>query len=203
MSANEEKIMAFWQWFVKSESIIKDCIENETEKTREHVVEQLNNLILNIGAFSWDIGLDGSNSWFLTISPNSDKDQFKVSKEIMEYAPTHMNWTFHSSKPAKNWDRIFKIHNHNLDLVNIDANPWNYIVFEEGDGQLELIFEANNITHIDEETALSAAHEFVTHELGEALKIKRIASVKIVVLLESEYDDSKEPISELKDHLTE
>ena len=68
---------------------------------------------------------------------------------------------------------------------------------------MELIFEANNITHIDEETALSAAHEFVTHELGEALKIKRIASVKIVVLLESEYDDSKEPISELKDHLTE
>lgn len=120
----------------------------------------------------------------------------------MEYAPTHMNWTFHSSKPAKNWDRTFRIHNHNLDLVDINANSWNYIVFEEEDGRLELIFEADNITHIDEETALSAAHQFITHELGEALKIERIASVEIVVLLESEYDDSKEPISELKNHLT-
>ena len=203
MSQNEDKIMAFWQWFVKSESIIKDCIENETEKNRDHVVEQLNNLILNIGAFSWDIGLDDSNSWFLTISPNSDRDQFKVSKEIMEYAPDHMNWTFHSSKPAKDWDRTFKIHNYNLDIVDIDANSWNYIVFEEDDGRLELIFEANNMTHIDEETALSAAHQFVTHELGEALKIERIASVEIVPLLESEYDDSKEPITEIKEHLAE
>jgi len=203
MESNEDKIMKFWRWFVKSEKLIKDCIENESSTDREYVVDQLNEHILNIGTFAWDIGLNEDNFWFLTISPNGDRDLFEISQEIMGLAPTHLDWSFYSSKPAKNWDRKFSVYNDYLDVVEVDASPWNYICFEEDDGRIELIIEAKNIQNLDSETALSAANQFVTNEIGEELKIQRIASVEIVQLFESEYQDTKYPISELKDHMEE
>ncbi len=203
MSENEDKIMEFWRWFVKSESTIKNCIENESSAGREDLVDQLNQLILNIGTFTWDIGLDDSNSWFLTISPNGDKDLFKVTRETMELAPDHMNWIFYSSKPAKKWDRKFSVYNYDFDVVEVDASPWHYVAFGEDDGSLELIIEAKNIEHLDPETALNAANNFVVSEIGEALKIEKIGSVEIVRQFESEYEDTKYSISELKDHMEE
>ena len=203
MSDSEDKIMEFWRWFVKSENLIKNCIENESSTDREYIVDQLNELILNIGTFTWDIGLNDTNEWFLTISPNGDRDLYKVTREVMGLAPEHMNWTFYSSKPAKKWNRKFSIHNYDYDVVDIDASTWEYVAFEEDDGRLELILEANNIQHLDSETAKDAANEFVLRELGEALKMSRIASVEIVQQLESEFDDTKDSILELKAHMEE
>lgn len=203
MNLNEEKILKFWQWFVKNEGTIKNCIENESSADREVVVDQLNEHILSIGTLTWDIGLDDTNSWFLTVSPNGDKDLFKVTKEIMSYAPDHMNWVFYSSKPAKIWDRTFGVYNTDFDVVDIDASYWHYIAFEEEDGRLELIIEARNIIHLDYETALTAANQFVIHEIGEALKIERVASVEIVDQLDEEYEETKYSVDELKDHLEE
>jgi hypothetical protein len=202
-SPNEDKIMDFWRWFVKNEGTIQRCIENESQADRDYVVEQMNSLVLNIGTFTWDVGLNDSNNWFLTISPNGDKDLLKLSTEIMAFAPDHMNWEFHASKPAKNWDRKFSVYNDNFDLQDIDAASWHYAVFQEEDGTLELILEAKNIGHLDKETAETAAHQFLTHELGEQLKIERISSVSILHEIELEYQTSKSPISEIKEHLQE
>lgn len=193
--------MEFWRWFVKNENIIKNCIENDSSPDREYVVDQLNELILSIGTFTWDIGLDDNNAWFLTISPNGDKDLLKVTKEIMRFAPDHMNWIFYSSKPVKNWNRTFSVYNYDFDVVEVDASAWHYVCFEEDDGRIELMLEAENIEHLDSEMALSAANQFVLNELGEELKIRRIASVEIVDKLDGEYE--KYPIGELKEHMEE
>lgn len=203
MNSNEEKILKFWQWFVKNEDNIKNCIENESAKDREFIVDQLNEYILDIGTFTWDIGLDDTNSWFLTISPNGDEDLFKVTQEVISYAPDHMNWIFYSSKPAKIWDRKFEIYNTEFDVVSIDASYWHYIAFEDEDGRLELILEARNIIHLDYDTAVTAANQFVIGELGEALQIKRISSIEIVDQFDEEYEETKYSIDELKEHLEE
>lgn len=199
----DEHIEEFWQWFVKHESMIKNCIENSSADDQEYIVEQLNNFILGVGTLTWDVGLDDQNAWFITVSPNGDRDLYKKSKAIIKQAPTHMDWKFYAAKTARNWNKIFKVYNVDFEEVEIDASNWEYIAFEEDDGTLELILEAKNTKHLDSETALDAANIFVMNELGEALMIDRISKLEIVDEVEAEYQDTKSPVNELKSHLEE
>ncbi|MDX2359422.1 MAG: hypothetical protein QNK23_01355 [Crocinitomicaceae bacterium] len=181
--------------------MIKNCIDNDISSERELVIDHLNNHILSIGTLSWDIGLNDSNHWFLTVSPNGDKDLYKISQEIMSFAPEHMDWVFNASKPAQNWNRFFNINDQSLDPQFVDASSWNYVAFEGEDGKAELIFEAVNIDHLDEETSGEAASYFVVAELGEAAKINLISSITIVQQLNDEDQSDKYSVSELRDHL--
>ncbi|MFT5778874.1 MAG: hypothetical protein ACI837_001831 [Crocinitomicaceae bacterium] len=194
----KEKISAFWKWFVDNEQIIKDCLEDEASEDRVYVSDQLNELILDLGTFTWDIGLNDSNEWFLIISPNGNNERHKVSQKIIHAAPYELNWTLHSSKPAKNWDRKFKVYNSELDEVDVDAADWEYIAFDEDDGRVELIIEAKNIRLFDIDTAESAANVFVVNELGEYAKMQRVSKVSIVEAVEEEYADTKTAIRHLR-----
>ncbi|MCJ8288847.1 MAG: hypothetical protein HRT58_05485 [Crocinitomicaceae bacterium] len=203
MELNDDNILRFWQWFVKNENTIKECIENEDSGQKEYVVEQMNEQILSLGVLTWDVGLNDDEKWFLMLSPNGNREMFEVSQKIMDAAPEHMAWLFYSSKPAKEWNRQFTIYDDYMDEQFIDATPWNYIVFEEDDGKLELIIEAKNILQLDSDSANAAAEQFVIQEIGEATRILLISSVVIMHTLESEYESSKAPVLELKEHLEE
>lgn len=198
---NEEKILAFWQWFVKSESIIKECIENENSTHKEYVVDQLNELILSIGIFSWDIGLDDDDNWFLMISPNGEEDMFKLSKAIMSYAPEHMDWLFYSSRQPLNWNREFTVYDTEMDEVTIDANNWHVLIIEDEQENLELILEAKNISHLDEETSGIAVEQFLVKEIGEAKLMESISSLSIVEEMEKEHQEVKVSVLELREVL--
>lgn len=200
MKIQGEKIQAFWEWFIKNEALIKSCIENESSTEQAHIVEQMNNFILDIGMLTWDLGLDDTNAWFMTLSPNGDKKLLEISQRIIEHAPTQLEWAFNSSKPAKVWERAFTVYNNNMDEVHIDASAWHYIAQEEKDQKIKLIFEAKNIQHLDEETAETAANLFLVQEIGEKTKIVRVSSVAIVHELESGYQEIKSSINELKNH---
>ena len=104
----EEKIEIFWSWFAMNESKLSFAIEHESGA--ETLVEDLNNLILDLGAFSWEAGPGMNKTCFLTISPNENKALLDVSKSIMDAAPNLENWQFNYFKPAKNWDRKFVIY---------------------------------------------------------------------------------------------
>ena len=202
MLVNDEKIEKFWQWFVKNDQLIKSCIERETASEREKLIEQLNNFILEFGMFTWDIGLDEHHNWFFTISPNIDPDLLEISQQIMSDAPAHLDWQFNASRPAKNWARTFSVYNNEMDLIHIDASSWFYIAFEENDGKIELVFEANNIAHLDEETAEQAVNLFLINEIGEYPLIVHISTVTIVNEIDLDDEDSKYPIHELREHLS-
>ena len=203
MELKDDSILRFWQWFVKNEIIIKECIENRHSVNKDYVVAQMNELILSLGVLTWDVGLDEDERWFLTLSPNGNEDMFKISRKIMAEAPGHMDWLFYASRPAKKWNREFVVYDNNMDEQNIDASPWHYIVFEEHNGKLELVIEAKNIPQLDPETAEVAAEQFVINEVGEATRILNLSSIQIVHTLESEYESSKTPVKDLKDHLAE
>ncbi|MEJ6583441.1 MAG: hypothetical protein QNL61_06180 [Crocinitomicaceae bacterium] len=203
MELNDDTILGFWQWFVKNERTIKECIENDNSVHREFVVEQLNERILSFGMLTWDIGLNEDDNWFLTLSPNGNKDILKISQSIMAEAPDHMDWIFHASKPAKNWNRQFSVYDDYLDEQLVDASNWHYLIFEDGDGKLALVLEAGNVMHLDQELAETAAEKFVIHEIGELHRIQFIGSVEIVAELESEHAAEKTPVTDLKEHLLE
>jgi hypothetical protein len=203
MELEENNIERFWQWFVKTEGMIKQCIENEIAEQKENLVDQLNELILDFGLFSWDIGLDDENNWFLLISPNGNSDMFAISKTIISEAPTHLDWRFYSSRPAKKWNRQFTIYDDEMDVQFIDASDWYFLVFTDEEDNLELVIEANNLDHLDSETAEAAAEQFIIHEIGEGFRIEFISSIIVVSELDLEDQSSKIPVSELKEYLNE
>jgi len=193
MSANEDKITAFWKWFVKSEKVIKECIELDSSPNQDYIVHEMNELILDLGVFTWDVGLDDFNDWFLTISPNGNSDYLKVSQEIILAAPNHMNWTFHSSKPAKVWDRKFLVYSFEMEEYSIDAGSWEFVISNNEENTIDLIIVADNLAHLDPDTAELAANQFLVSELGELTTIRRIGSVSIVEKIE----ERREPIANL------
>lgn len=201
MKINDGNIEAFWQWFVKNEQTIQACIENNDVKQREFVVDQLNEWILGLGVFTWDVGLDDDDRWFLMISPNGNPEMMTLGNAIMEQAPEHINWLFYAGKPAKNWNRQFCVYDDYMDEHFIDASQWHFLVFTDDDEMLELVIEAKNIPHLDPETAETAAEQFVIQEIGERARILRVSSIDIVSELDSEDEDSKKSVLELKKEL--
>lgn len=201
MEVNNDDILRFWQWFVKSEDSIKYCIENATNQ--EVIVEQMNEHILNWGVLTWDIGLNDDGNWFLSLSPNGNKEMLEVSQKIMDEAPEHMGWLFFASKPALTWNRQFTAYDSYMDEQFVDASEWHYVIFEEEDGTFELIIEAKNCSQWDTEFAETAAEQFVIQEVGELLRIQAISSIVLTHALDDDYQSAKAPITELKEHLDE
>lgn len=201
MKEEDEKIEAFWRWFVQNNSFIQNSIQNESAKDRATVVEKMNNYILDLGLFTWDLGLNDENTWFLTISPNGDSELLEISQRIMEDAPTHLEWEFHASKPAKNWNRIFFVYNEQMDEIEIDANEWGFVATPTGDGKIILLLEARNIQMLDIETAEQAANVFLINEIGELAKISLLKDVQIISKLEMNLENLKSPIEHLKNKL--
>lgn len=198
MTTNKDKIQTFWKWFVENENIIKNCIENGSATERAYVVDNLNDLILDLGLLTWDLGLNDTNEWFLTISPNCNKELFEISEEIIRNAPYELDWIFHSAKPPKKWERTFMVYNDFMDEIHIDASTWQYVALNDPDNKIKLIFEAKNIIHLDEETTETAANMFLVNEIGERELILRVSTIEIVSELDAGLQKEKCSVTNLK-----
>jgi len=124
MKANKEKVESLWKWFNGNEQIIIDSINQKTDSEDDYIIENLNNLVLDIDLFTWEIGVGKNKSYSFTISPNRSKDLLKVSREVIRSAPKSDEWEFHYSKPAKEWNRSLIISDDYMNDHKIDAkNP--------------------------------------------------------------------------------
>jgi hypothetical protein len=197
---DEQKAEEFWQWFVKNESIIKQCITEPDNDSREFVIENLNNHILSFGPLKWDLGLNDANEWFFVISPNCDELLLSITSEIIEMAPTFLNWEFHDCVPAKEWNRQFSLYDHEMEILHVDASFWHYVAFA-ADDLVELIIEAPNLNYQQEETVAVAGNLFLMNEIGERILIERIAKYSLVPQLDEEDQDYKYPIRDLKEYI--
>ncbi len=200
---NDDKIEKLWKWFSSNERQIINCIEKESSSELDYIVEHLDNLILDLGVFYWEIGPSMKKSWYLTISPNGDKDLMKKSKKLIASAPDLVEWEFNFCKPAKDWDRKFMIYDDNNIEQKINALNWKYVALQNEDGMIEIILEAKNIGHLDSHTARTAADLVVLTEIGEEAKILNIRSIDIVDQLESAHDLRKAEIKYLRKHVDE
>ena len=200
---NDEKIEELWKWFISNEQKIIDCIKNDFAIDRDYIIENIDNLILDLGMFTWEIGAGIDKPWVFTISPNGDKDLLKKSRKIIYNAPELKDWEINYCKPAKDWNYKFNIFDNLMNEYKINASTWNYVALQKGDDIIELIIEAENIGDLDSETAKTAADLVVLNEIGEETKIQKISAINIVNQLESEYDSHKSEIKDLKKYLNE
>lgn len=193
----QSKIDALWTWFVANEPKVLDCFAKEHSPHQEFVVDGLNELILEIGMLTWEIGQDEDGSMFLIISPNRDADLLKLTKKAVSSAPSLSNWNFHFARPALAWNRVFSIYDEFMDEVEIDASEWQVSVSKNGTGLIDLTFLAPSL-RIDEQSAQTALNSFVVNEIGEELRITRIGELN----LESEpKSEGFAPLSSLKEVL--
>lgn len=192
------KIENLWNWFVSNEDEIIDVVDNDLAS--DYIVESLDNRILDFGLFSWEISPGKSKAWSLTISPNGDTDLLKVSREIMNNAPQLSNWEFHYCKQAKEWNKEFEIYDELMTEHSIVASSWNFVALPKKGNQVQLIIEANNILHLDDETQLSAGELFVLNEIGEKAIIQKVSSILVVNELDKKYKEQRVSIDQMKIH---
>ena len=95
------KTEALWDWFTANAGRIKSFIEQQSESEREYIVHSLNNLILDLGNFSWDIETGRYTRWMFIISPNGDRELLEKSINIINAAPVLEDWEFHYCKLLK------------------------------------------------------------------------------------------------------
>lgn len=199
---DEEKIENLWNWFILHEQQIKSCVKDESATGREYLVESLNNLILDLGRFYWEIGHGIQQPCYLTISPNGDRELLKGSKKIVSSAPALGDWEFNHSKPAKEWDRTFMLYDNDMIEHFINAANWKFIILNQH-GKVQLMLEAENIGGLDSDTVQAAADLVVINEIGEEAKILNVSSVVVVEELKVEYDTQKAEIKFLRNSLIE
>jgi hypothetical protein len=194
----DEKIESFWQWFAQNDTFIKNSIQSESLPERNEIVEKMNNFILDLGLFSWDLGLDDDNNWFLTISPNNDKELFVLSKRIIAEAPDHLDWIYHASKPAKKRNADLRVYDEYLEEVTIFPENWHFIATHEEDGTYNLEIETGELPHLDLETADFAVHLFLQNEIGEEAKITRVHNILRKNQFDLALQTEKKHVSQLK-----
>ena len=79
----------------------------------------------------------------------------------------------------------------------VDASEWKFVVEKSEGNSNNIIVEAQNLKHLDEETKLTAGNLVVTSLLGEAFKINFIDKVKIVNQFEKLQKENSRSIFEL------
>ena len=85
-----------------------------------------------------------------------------------------------------------------MDEQLVDAANWIYATSPAGNGKLNLIWEANNVAHVDSDTLEKVADIVTINEIGEENRIHKIGTTAIVKRLDAEAKPNSKPIDSLK-----
>lgn len=174
-----DKISSFWEWFETQERRIRDILNDELHPEREELVQAMDNQILNLGLFTWEMGPDGSSAFYLTISPNGDPELLKLSKSIVEASPALSAWTFYYAKPIKEESIELKLYDEEYNLHFVNAQNWQFGLSLTSSGQVDITIIAKNIKHLDQETQTGAGDLVVSSLLGEECHILHVRHIHV------------------------
>ena len=173
------KISSFWEWFGTQERRIREILDDELHPDREELVQMMDNQVLNLGLFTWEMGPDGSNSFYLTISPNGDPELLKLSKSIVKASPALSAWTFYYAKPLKEEPIELKLYGEEYNLHFVNAQSWQFGLSLTSSGHVDITIVANNMKHLDQETQTGAGHLVISSLLGEECHILHVGHIHI------------------------
>lgn len=176
----KEKIEDFWEWFANNVNHIKEVLSNDFHGGRKSLVKTMDNQVLQFGMFTWEMGPLDEQLYFLTISPNGNEELLEISKQIMERSPSFPEWSFNYAKPAKKWDLKFSVFDDFMEEHKIDASSWNYLIEQNKSNDINIVIEAGNLSHLDQETKMTAVDLVVTSLIGEAFKIYNVKGLRVV-----------------------
>ncbi len=190
----------FWEWFNLNLPLLESVIQTGGHPKTDDIVGILDQHVLGMGKIKWEIGNPQPNQFSFTLSPNNERDLLKVTKAIISEAPQAGGWTFFYAAQATGALQL-QVYDHNMDVQNIDANPWRVVLTDADAGKCELTLEAANIQHLDEDTQMIAADLVLTSLLGEEEKINQLAGLELVFELEKSDEAYCFPLTELPQNL--
>lgn len=190
----KENILEFWSWFSHNEAfLVSNRINNE-------LVNKLNEMILSIEDFDWEIREGVKKENMLIISPRGDKKLLEYSKQVIDLSPSLQKWEFQHYKPAKIWDYHFSIIEKEARIM-IDASDWEYVLLKFPDGTYDIIVKALTLKAVPKEYHYSALNIALDSILGEKMRIELIGDTEMVEKFPVEYKKSATSIKFLKDQL--
>lgn len=181
-------IEAFWEWFKENEPKIKEIALSGSAAEQAWLKEQLDQHILSIGKFSWEINQGEQSELELVISPNRDYDLFKTSKKVISESPSLENWSFLASKKANLALDPFELYDVSIELRTFQPSQWQVKV----DGKTIEVFDPS-FEKIDDETCLFAAQIALSSYMGEARYMQEVSKVLVSHLP----DSTSKPIQSL------
>jgi len=176
MLPSAEMIKLFWQWF---ESIAAELDENHTNID---LVDELDKRIKSLGSIGWELGpgVINPSAQMLVLTPCGNKDLLPFTKYIISLAPNILGWEFYPAKPPKQWRQSFTIKDDNGQDIKIDASAWRYVLLKFPDNMYDLIIIAPEMANLSDKIRGAAAEIVVDGQLGEELRLEKIANIEIV-----------------------
>lgn len=170
--------MKFWNWFEDNEEGIRTLLVKGNREEKAELTEQLDQFILNLGRFSWEIIDDKNGYYTFIISPNRDKDLLNHSKQIIAEAPSLIFWTFLPAKPADRAMLNFKIYDEAVNLRVFQPKNWKVKV-ESNAFKNDLAIHSSDFKNCDLDTSLFACEMALASFLGEETFIHQVGKVII------------------------
>lgn len=195
------QIEAFWEWFVANEMQIKEILDDDIHPKRDALVRAMDDHILGFGLFTWEMGPTNSNAFYLTISPNANKELLEISKSIIALAPSLDNWAFYYAKPVREGDLVLNLYDEDFNEHQVDAMGWQFVLTSDLNGKANIVLEAPNMAPLDLETRLEAGNLVVSSLLGEEKRINAVRKIDVVIAFEAEHKKMGAPITALKEKL--
>jgi len=191
------KYSDFWQWFLKNR------FEFEVSNFKEESIQDMDNRILTMGDFAWEIGPGKLKRFSLSISPGGDKLLIGKTKEIVAEAPILNDWEFNYAKPEKEWDNYFESIWKNR-KVEIEISSWKYILYkyEKGVYDIEIFpFGIKSEMLLDKDHMQGLAEMVVQSLIGEEKRLTRINGIEVRTDLPLTFESKETSILLLKEHL--
>lgn len=194
-SVSMSEIKIFWDWFSKN------CKKFGAEFENAELLDELDNRVNGLGAFSWEIGPGKRKDYLLVISPNGDLDLLQSTKKIVDNAIACEGWEYYYAKQPKQWDLKFAFETNERKQIEIDASQWEYVLLRYEDGMFAVIIKASHIRHLDDTDKLTAAEIVLDGILGEELRMRTICEIDIVEEFDKSNQSKASDIKELANHL--
>jgi hypothetical protein len=171
------KIEKFWRWFIKNDELIRKTLTNGSQNNKDTLSKFLDDKVLEIGTFTWEITHGKSKAFSFTFSPNRSKELLQKTKEYISIAPELKHWEFKFAKPASLWDLNFELYDENVNLCKIDGSKWEFTVLNKNENTYEIEIFAVSIQSLDIDTQDVALDLVVTSLIGEQEKIEIIEKI--------------------------
>jgi len=194
MNINYSKVVEFWKWF---KSIANELISNPNNSD---LLNKLDEFVLSIGPFDWEIGPMDKSLKFLAISPNLNEDFLSITRQIISLAPECEGWIFLPAKPAKGLQEVFKMYNESGKLITVDTSQWQYVLYKFDDGTFDMDIKGCEIEGNLDYSYL-AVDIGLTNLLGEEKYMKLIKNIKIVKKFQDTDKNKATPFKYLDKHL--
>lgn len=185
----------FWDWFSKHYVDLGKNFNNEK------VITELDDKLMDLGCFAWEIGPGTISENQLVISPAGDLNLLPITKEIVSYVKVIPGWEFHYAKPPKEWNFIFEFERDNGEVINIDASTWQYVLLRYEDGGFEVIIQIHDLDGLNEDGKLVASEILLDGILGEETRILYISYIDVVKSFNNLHMNKSNNIKYLGDHL--